>query len=246
MNELPSAGIVPARILLVDDHPVVRQGLIMALEGYPDLQVCGEAATVNQAMLEIAAVHPGLILADLDLEGMDGIDLIKAVRREYPDIPVLILSMHEEDLYAERVLRAGARGYMMKQEPTERLAEGIRAVLAGEIVLSAKMKSKILGNLSLGRNAKSLYTMDRLTDRELGVFRLVGCGQSTRQIAERLSLSSKTVESHLAHIKRKLGAESSREMQRRAFNWVTGAADVPAAAILPGAPFPPIGTPPAS
>ncbi|MBW8887863.1 MAG: response regulator transcription factor [Fibrobacteres bacterium] len=210
-----------ARILIVDDHPVVRQGLKMAL-GQAGFFVCGEAEGMADAMSILESAKPDLILADLDLEGASGIDLIKAVKETHPDLPVLVLSMHDEDAYAERALRAGARGYLMKHSPPERLAEGVRQALAGEIILSESMKRKILLGLAGRREPAAATAIDKLTDRELEVFRLLGEGMTTRRIAERLSISVKTVEAHIAHLKSKLGAESGRELQHRAYSWSSG------------------------
>jgi DNA-binding NarL/FixJ family response regulator len=203
------------RILIVDDHPVVRQGLKLAL-GQAGFTVCGEAEGLADAMKILASAKPDLILADLDLEGASGIDLIKAVKEAHPELPVLILSMHDEDAYAERALRAGARGYMMKHAPPEKLAEGVRQALGGEIVLSENMKRKILMGLAGRHEPAAATAIDKLTDRELEVFRLLGEGMTTRRIAERLAISVKTVEAHIAHLKSKLGAESGRELQHRA------------------------------
>jgi DNA-binding NarL/FixJ family response regulator len=210
-----------ARILIVDDHPVVRQGLKIAL-GQAGFTICGEAEGVADAMDMLASAKPDLILADLDLEGASGIELIKAVKEAYSELPVLILSMHDEDAYAERALRAGARGYMMKHAPPEQLAEGVRQALGGEIVLSENMKKKILLGLAGRREPAAATAIDKLTDRELEVFRLLGEGMTTRRIAERLSISVKTVEAHIAHLKSKLGAESGRELQHRAYAWSAG------------------------
>lgn len=207
-----------ARILVVDDHPVVRQGLGLALSQYGH-SICGEAETVEEAMRTIAASKPDLIIADLDLEGASGIELAKAVKEAYPDLPVLILSMYDEEAYAERALRAGARGYMMKQASPQMLAEGVQLALSGEIVLSDSMKRKILMGISGRREPEAATAIDKLTDRELEVFRLLGDGKTTRQIAERLSISVKTVEAHIAHLKSKLGADSGRELQHRAYAW---------------------------
>lgn len=215
-----------ARILIVDDHPVVRQGLKIAL-GQAGFLVCGEAEGMADAMGQVGAAKPDLLLVDLDLEGPSGIDLIKAVKEAHPELPVLILSMHDEDAYAERALRAGARGYMMKQAPPEQLAEGVRQALAGEIVLSDNMKRKILMGLAGRREPAAATAIDKLTDRELEVFRLLGEGMTTRRIAERLSISVKTVEAHIAHLKSKLGAESGRELQHRAYAWSTGGKPAP-------------------
>jgi DNA-binding NarL/FixJ family response regulator len=217
MSEFQSPREGKVRILVVDDHPVVRQGLVISLSRTQDLSVCGEAANLPEAMAFIRKEEPSIVLSDLDLEGASGIDLIKQIREERPALPVLILSMHDEDIYAERVLRAGARGYLMKSEDPEKVVAGIRAVLAGEIVLSVKMKNKILGNLAGGKGSAS--PVERLTDRELEVFRFVGDGMTTRQMAEKLSLSVKTIEAHIAHIKSKLGVGTGRELQRHAFKW---------------------------
>jgi len=215
-----------ARILIVDDHPVVRQGLKIAL-GQAGFSICGEADGMAEAMSVLESVKPDLILADLDLEGASGIDLIKAVKEAHPELPVLILSMHDEDAYAERALRAGARGYMMKHTAPEQLAEGVRQALAGEIILSENMKRKILLGLAGRREPAAATAIDKLTDRELEVFRLLGEGMTTRRIAERLSISVKTVEAHIAHLKSKLGAESGRELQHRAYSWSSGGKPAP-------------------
>lgn len=212
----------PVRILVVDDHPVVRQGLAMALGRHPGLLVCGEAENLPDALKAMAASRPDLILADLDLEGASGLDLIKVARESHPDLPILVLSMHDEDLYAERALRAGARGYIMKSAHPDAVAEGIRAAMAGDVVLSDRIKRKILGGLAGSRDRRPRLDVDRLSDRELQVFRLVGEGMTTKQMAAKLSLSVKTIEAHVAHVKQKLGAENGKDLQRRAFAWTTG------------------------
>ncbi len=204
----------------MDDHPVVRQGLVMTLGRHPGFSVCGEAASLPEALDAIAKNPPDLVLSDLVLEGASGLDLIKEIRARHPGVPALILSMHDEEVYSERVLRAGARGYLMKNEHPDRIVEGILTVLKGEIAISEKMKAKILGRMAGSREAKQGFSVDRLTDRELEVFRLVGEGLSTRKMADKLSLSIKTIEAHIAHVKRKLGTESGRELQLRAFNWI--------------------------
>ncbi len=224
MGDLVNEGQERAssRILVVDDHPVVRQGLALALGRHSGLSVCGEAGSLPEALRAINECRPDLVLADLDLDGASGIDLVKAVRESHPGLPVLILSMHDEDVYAERVLRAGACGYLMKQESPERVAAGVMAALAGEIVLSENMKRKILHNISGRKTDKASGGLDKLTDRELEVFRHIGDGMSTRQIAEKLTLSIKTVEAHIAHVKTKLKVESGRELQHMAFAWTMG------------------------
>jgi DNA-binding NarL/FixJ family response regulator len=212
----------PIRILVVDDHPVVRHGLAMALGRHADLTVCGEAGDFPQALKAMETCRPDLVLIDLDLEGASGLDLIRAARESHPGIPILVLSMHDEDLYAERALRAGARGYLMKSADPEAVAQGIRAALGGDVVVSDKVKRKILGGLGGSREAGPASGMDRLSDRELQVFRMLGEGMTTRQMADKLSLSVKTIEAHLAHLKQKLGAETGKDLQRRAFAWVSG------------------------
>lgn len=212
----------PARILIVDDHPVVRQGLTMVLGRLEDLTVCGEVGSLAEALVAIKASAPDIILTDLDLDGASGLDLIKAARETHPDLPVLVLSMHDEELYAERVLRAGGRGFLMKNTAPADLLAAIRAALSGEVVVSEAMKRKILANLSASRGNRSGFNVDRLTDRELQVFRMLGDGLTTRGIAEKLTLSVKTIEAHMAHLKRKLGSENGKELQRQAFTWSSG------------------------
>jgi DNA-binding NarL/FixJ family response regulator len=213
------------RILIVDDHPVVRQGLVLTLGREPGWIICGEAESVNDARPIISREKPDLLLLDLDLQGGSGLELIKEVIQFHPEINVLVLSAHDENIYAQRALRAGARGYMMKSERPERLVASIREVLKGEIALSEKMKTVILGNLVGNRESRPGYSIDRLTDRELEVFRMVGLGNPTRGIAEKLSVSVKTVEAHLAHIKQKLGLQTGVELQHKAFHWANKSAE---------------------
>lgn len=228
LGEHPESEIVaPSRILVVDDHPVVRQGLAMALGRHPGLFLCAEAEGMESALVSIRESLPDLVLVDLDLDGASGLDLVKALRAGYPDLPVLMLSMHDEETYAERVLRAGARGFLMKNETPDKLVAGILAVLAGEVALSDRMKAKLLGQPAEAKDGKEQFSVDRLTDRELEVFRLIGEGKSTRQVAEKLSLSVKTIEAHIANLKRKLGLENGRDLQLKAFSWCAAARLVP-------------------
>jgi DNA-binding NarL/FixJ family response regulator len=204
-------------ILIVDDHPVVRAGLAAALGRDPALFICGEAETVDEALREIAAHKPALVLADLDLENSSGLDLIKKIRETEPDIRVLVLSMHDESLYAERALRAGASGYVMKHQPPEILIAAIHSVMQGKIAVSERISSRLLQQYSGRKNDKETGPLDALTDRELEIFRLIGQGTGTRRIAEQLSVSVKTVEAHIAHIKQKLRISTGTELQHRAF-----------------------------
>jgi DNA-binding NarL/FixJ family response regulator len=208
------------RILLVDDHPLMRRGQADLLGREPDLEVCGEASTAREAMEAIAKLKPDLVLADMALPDKNGLELIKDIQALHPGLPVLVMSMQEESLYAARVLRAGGRGYVMKAEGLERLAPAIRTVLNGQVALSHRMSAKVLesmvgpsGKVGSGPEAK-------LSDRELEVLRLFGEGWSTEEIATRLHLSPKTVDVHRAHIKEKLELKTTPEFQRFAIRWV--------------------------
>jgi DNA-binding NarL/FixJ family response regulator len=208
------------RVFVVDDHPIVRQGLSQLISREPDLMVCGEAEDARQALDAIAPSKPDIVIVDVSLEGPDGIELLKTIRSRDSRLPVLMLSMHDESLYAERALRAGANGYIMKQEATERVLVAIRQILNGEVYVSDRMAQKMMHQF-IGRSTVSKRsTMEDLTDRELEVFRLIGQGHGTRQIAEELHLSVKTVESYYAHIKEKLSLRNVREMVQHAVQWL--------------------------
>lgn len=206
-------------VLLVDDHPIVRQGLMQMINHEKDLVVCGTAEDSFQALDEIAALQPDLVLLDISLKGGNGIELLKNIKVRHPKLLVLILSMHDESLYAVRSLRAGAAGYVMKQEATERVLTAIRHVLNSEIYLSEKMEKKMMQQLVGGRSARTGSPLEDLSDRELEVFGLIGQGRGTRQIAEQLHLSIKTVESHRAHIKEKLNLKNANELIQHAIQW---------------------------
>jgi DNA-binding NarL/FixJ family response regulator len=203
-------------VFVVDDHPLLRQGLALLINREPDLIVCGEAEEAQAAMSAIAAKKPDILIADISLNGPDGLDLLKSLRTLYPDLPVLILSMHDESIYAERALRARANGYIMKQEATEKVLVAVRRILSGDIYLSDRMANKLLHQYISGASADMNSRLSVLSDRELEVFRLIGEGRSTRQIAERLHLSIKTVETYQAHIKDKLSLRSGRELVQHA------------------------------
>jgi len=203
-------------VFVVDDHPLLRQGLALLINREQDLTVCGEAAEAQAAMKAIAAKKPDILIADISLNGPDGLDLLKDLRALYPDLPVLILSMHDESIYAERALRARANGYIMKQEATEKVLIAVRRILSGEIYLSDRMANKLLHQYISGSAADMSSRLSTLSDRELEVFRLIGEARSTRQIAEKLHLSIKTVETYQAHIKDKLSLRSGRELVQHA------------------------------
>lgn len=207
------------RVVLVDDHPIMRQGLAQLINNEPDLRVCCEAKDAHEAMEIINRRAPDLVLVDISLPQRSGLELIKDIHAMHPGVAVLVVSMHDEALYAERVLRAGGRGYIMKQEGGKKLMGAIRTVLSGQIYVSEKMSSKILEIFS-GRRPETESPVERLSDREFEVFELVGQGRGTRQIAEQLHLSVKTVEVHRANIKQKLSLRTGPELVRFAIRWV--------------------------
>ncbi|HTS36997.1 MAG TPA: response regulator transcription factor [Candidatus Solibacter sp.] len=217
MNQI--CAIKKSRVFVVDDHPIVRQGLSLLINREPDLVVCGEAEDAHTAIQSVAASKTDVMVVDISLDGPDGLDLLKDVRSRYPDLPVLILSMHDESIYAERALRAGAQGYIMKQEATEKVLVALRRILSNEIYVSERIANRMLqryiGSPADGRPS----SISDLTDRELEVFRLIGEGHATRQIAEELHISVKTVESYQAHIKEKLSLRSARELVQHAIQW---------------------------
>lgn len=205
-----------AKIFLVDDHPIVREGLGLLIDREPDLMVCGEADGAPSALQGIARVRPDLMVIDLSLEGPDGLELLKMVRATEPGMPVLILSMHDESIYAERSLRAGANGYIMKQEATKRVLVAIRRILEGKVYLSERLTNKVLEQFVHGAGKTQGNPLGNLSDRELEVYRLIGAGHGTRQIADELHVSVKTVESYQAHIKEKLSLKNARELVQHA------------------------------
>lgn len=208
----------PRQLLIVDDHPMMRQGLAQLINNEPDLRVGGEADTAGAALDLVIREKFDLVLLDVSLPDKNGLEVIKDIRAHQPDLAILVVSMHDEALYAERVLRAGARGYLMKQEGGKRLLLAIRQVLAGQIFVSEKMSARILEIFS-GRRTASASPVERLSDREFEVFQLVGQGRSTREIAAHLHLSVKTVEVHRANIKLKLKLKSGVELVRYAVRW---------------------------
>jgi DNA-binding NarL/FixJ family response regulator len=203
-------------VFVVDDHPLLRQGLALLINREQDLAVCGEAEEALAAMRAIAVKRPDILIADISLNGPDGLDLLKNLRTLYPDLPVLVLSMHDESIYAERALRARANGYIMKHEATEKVLVAVRRILGGEIYLSDRIANKLLNRYISGSATNMSSRLSVLSDRELEVFRLIGEGRSARQIAEKLHLSIKTIETYQAHIKDKLSLRSGRELVQHA------------------------------
>lgn len=210
----------PRRILIVDDHPIVRQGIESLLAQEPDLSICGEAESAGEALDVLRRERPDAAVIDITLKGTDGLELTKSARAEFPDLIVLIMSMHDESIYAERALRSGASGYIMKQEVANSIVAALRSVLNGEIYVSDKVRQTLLGRLSGHQTKLEDSPIDRLSDRELEVFRMIGRGCGTRQIAEQLHLSVKTIETYRAHIKDKLNIQNATELVRRAVQLV--------------------------
>jgi DNA-binding NarL/FixJ family response regulator len=208
-----------SRIIIVDDHPLFREGLSQMINRNPDLSVCGEAADAAGALKAVAELEPDLVLVDISLAGTNGIDLIKNLKAKYDDLPVLVVSMHDESLYAERALRAGAMGYVMKQEPAKVVKSAIMKVLGGEMFLSERMSSSMLAKLMRGKTEPPVSPIENLSDRELEVFQMLGQGKGTRQIAEELDLTIPTINSFRARIKEKLQLKNSSEMVLHAIQW---------------------------
>jgi len=221
-----SAG-QPARrsVLLVDDHPFMRAGLAQLIDRQPDLAVCGEAGNPAEAFTALGKSQPDLVLSDITMPGRSGLDFIKDLRARHPGLRVLVVSMHDEAIYAERALRAGASGYIMKEAGGENLLAAIRQVLRGETYVSARMAAKLLESFTAARPRGSSSPIEKLTDREFEVFRLIGEGKSTRDIAAQLHLSPKTVDVHRSHIREKLALSDSTALVRHAVRWVETAPD---------------------
>lgn len=207
------------RLLIVDDHPMMRQGLAQLIDNEPDLKVIAEADSGSQAIDAVGSQKLDLVLLDISLPDKNGLELLKDIQALRPGLPILVVSMHDEALYAERVLRAGARGYIMKQEGGKKLMQAIRQVLSGQIYVSEKMSAQIL-ELFSGRRTGGSSPMERLTDREFEVFQLIGQGKGTREIAQHLHLSVKTVEVHRANMKQKLKLKTATDLVRHAVRWI--------------------------
>ncbi|MFZ1056711.1 MAG: response regulator transcription factor [Opitutaceae bacterium] len=208
------------RILLVDDHPFMRAGLAQLIDLQPDMVVAGEAGNPAEAIQKFAVAKPDMVLTDMTMPGRSGLEFIKDLRAAYPDVAILVVSMHDEAIFAERALRAGARGYIMKEAGGENLLTAIRQVLSGQIYLSPRMSANALDIFSGRRPRGSSSPIEKLSDREFEVFRLVGQGKSTRDIAQQLHLSTKTVDVHRGHIKEKLELKDTTALVRHAVRWV--------------------------
>lgn len=208
-----------SRILLVDDHPIMRDGISRIINQQPDMEVHHEASSAREALKILDSAIPDLAIVDISLKDISGLELIKEMKIRYRDFPVLVLSMHSENLYAERVLKAGARGYIMKHEPADQLMDAIRRVLQGKIHLSPGISEMILDRLTRTETTGSRLSVDSLSDRELEVFRLIGQGLKPHQIAEKLFLSVKTIETYYSRLKLKLNLENALQLRQKAIQW---------------------------
>jgi len=217
----PETADIKQRVLLVDDHPVVCEGLAQRINGEPDLKVCGQARDAHAALEAIEKLRPHIAVVDIGLGEGNGIELIKDVKVRFPQLPTLVLSMHDEALYAERSLHAGAKGYVMKQQETDILLQAIRQVLRGKVYLSEKVRDAIVNRMGGNVTEDKVTSLaQRLSNRELEVFQLIGDGYATHEIARRLHLSNKTVASHREHIKLKLNLRTGEELARFAIHWL--------------------------
>ncbi|HKP97286.1 MAG TPA: response regulator transcription factor [Fibrobacteria bacterium] len=215
---MPEPG-TKARIYLVDDHPLVLSGLANLIREQPDMSVVGEADDAQKAMEGFKATSPDIALVDISLKGMDGLELIKHAKARFPSLAILVLSMHDESLYAERAIRAGAGGYIMKQEAAEKVVVAVRRILDGETYLSDKMYSHLARRMAGGAERGGISPLRQLSDRELEIFNLMGNGRRIKEIAENLGISTKTVETHCAHLRKKLNLKGSVELMQFAIRW---------------------------
>ncbi|QBR01184.1 response regulator [Paraburkholderia pallida] len=207
------------QILIVDDHPIIREGMTLLLNLQEDLHVCGAAGSAEEALVAMER-HPDMAIVDISLQSDSGLELVRTLRHRYPDLAILVLSMHDESLFAERALRSGANGYLMKLEATEHVLSAIREILAGNIYLSATMHEKLARALLTVPRKKPEGRIAGLSEREFEVLHLIGLGFSTREIAEKLNRSVKTIEAHQANIKEKLNIRSGKELMRFAIQWM--------------------------
>jgi DNA-binding NarL/FixJ family response regulator len=216
----PKAAQAKRRILLVDDHPMTREGLAAIINRQPDLEVCGEASNPAEAISALSKLKPDLIVTDMTMPGRSGIEFIKDVHAMLPHLMLLVLSMHDEMLYAERALRAGAQGYLMKDAGSAKVLEVIRLILGGQSYVSAAMSARLLDAVTGRRPRGSTSPIEKLSDREFEVFRLLGCGKSTKEVAKALNLSPKTVDVHRSRIKEKLQIKDATSLLHHAVRWV--------------------------
>jgi DNA-binding NarL/FixJ family response regulator len=213
------AEVLKRKVLLVDDHPITRQGVSAMINQQDDLIVCGETDNAASALELISTLEPDMIVLDISLKTVNGIELAKDIKARFAKVPILMMSMHDEGLYAERSLRAGAKGYIMKQEANDKILIAINQVLKGDLYISDKIREKMLHHLVNKKVDNGKFCIDSLSDRELEVFRMMGEGFSTKEIASKLHLSPKTIESYREHLKTKLRLNSGAELVQYAIQW---------------------------
>jgi DNA-binding NarL/FixJ family response regulator len=216
----PEPASPAKRVLVIDDHPIFRAGLVGLIKTEPELSVCGEAEDARQAMTAVQKLQPDIVLMDIGLPDKSGLDLLKDIHAALPEMPVLVISMHDETLFAERVLRAGGRGYLMKQEGPDKILQAIRKVISGKVSLSERASELLFDQMSSNGHRKTTSPLAKLTDREFEVLRLIGMGKDTHEIADALHLSTKTVDTHRAHVRDKLGLKNPTELVHYATRWV--------------------------
>jgi DNA-binding NarL/FixJ family response regulator len=210
------------RVYLVDDHPAIREAIRDTIEGTIDIEICGETSSSDDAFRDIEELQPDVAVIDISLNDAHGLDLVQNVRSQYPEVRTIVFSMYDENVYAERAIRAGAAGYLMKSEPTKNIIEAIRCAHDGEVYLSRKMSSRILNKVAMGRTSEPSFAIDELTDREMAVFQMLGQGYSVQEIQDRLSLSRKTIETYRRRAKEKLGFDTVSELLQYAVQWTYG------------------------
>jgi DNA-binding NarL/FixJ family response regulator len=207
---------------MVDDHPAIREAIRDTVEATIDMEICGESSSSDQAFRDIEDLKPDVAIVDISLNDAHGLDLVQNVRAQYPDVRIVVFSMYDENVYAERAIRAGASGYLMKSEPTKNIVEAIRSANDDEVYLSRKMSSRILNKVAMGRTSEPSFAIDELTDREMAVFQMLGQGYSVQEIQDRLSLSRKTIETYRRRAKEKLGFDTVSELLQYAVQWTYG------------------------
>lgn len=210
------------RVYLVDDHPAIREAVRETIEDTIDMEICGETSSSDDAFRDIEELRPDVAIIDISLNDAHGLDLVQNVRAQYEDVSMVVFSMYDENVYAERAIRAGASGYLMKSEPTKNIVEAIRCAHDGEVYLSRKMSSRILNKVASGRTSEPSFAIDELTDREMAVFQMLGQGYSMQEIQDRLSLTRKTIETYRRRAKEKLGYDTVSELLQYAVQWTYG------------------------
>ncbi|MEM1126719.1 MAG: response regulator transcription factor [Bacteroidota bacterium] len=218
----PKADTDRIQVMIVDDHPAVREALADTVGSKMDLHLVGQAGSADEAFRLVERLKPHVITVDISLEDAHGLDLVQNIRAQFPEVQVVVFSMYDENVYAERAIRAGASGYLMKSEPTQSVVDAIRSVVRGEVYLSRRMASRILSKVAMGRSSGPNFAIDELTDREMAVFQMLGQGYSVQEITDRLSLSRKTVETYRRRAKEKLGFDTVAELLQYAVQWTYG------------------------